>query len=167
MWEEAYQAGRLRKDRFATMSFEDVPALGLPPDGEVDERIGYPGQFPYTRGVHATGYRGRPWTQRQFAGFASVADTNERFHHLLEQGQGGLSVAFDMPTLMGLDTDAPEAEGEFGRCGVAVSSLQDMEVLLDGLPLDQISTSMTINSPAEIIWAMYIAAAEKQGVNKY
>ncbi|HEY3523086.1 MAG TPA: methylmalonyl-CoA mutase family protein, partial [Candidatus Limnocylindrales bacterium] len=126
--------------------------------------VGFPGDPPFTRGVHPTGYRSRLWTMRMFAGFGSAEDTNERFRHLLAGGQTGLSIAYDMPTLYGYDTDDPEAEGEFGTCGVAVSSLADMEVLLDGLPLDRISTSMTINSPAAPIWAMYIAAAEKRGV---
>jgi methylmalonyl-CoA mutase N-terminal domain/subunit len=126
--------------------------------------VGFPGEPPFTRGIHPTGYRSRPWTMRMFAGFGSAEDTNARFKQLLAAGQTGLSVAYDMPTLYGYDTDSPEAEGEFGTCGVAVSSLADMEVLLDGLPLDRISTSMTINSPAAPIWAMYIAAAEKRGV---
>jgi len=125
--------------------------------------IGVPGSPPFTRGIHALGYRSRPWTMRMFAGFGAAEDTNARFRQLLDAGQTGLSVAYDMPTLYGYDTDDPEAEGEFGTCGVAVSSLADMEVLLDGLPLDRISTSMTINSPAAPIWAMYIAAAEKRG----
>jgi methylmalonyl-CoA mutase, N-terminal domain len=125
--------------------------------------IGTPGKPPFTRGIHANGYRARLWTMRMFAGFGSAEDTNARFHQLLKAGQTGLSIAYDMPTLYGYDTDDPEAEGEFGTCGVAVSSLADMEVLLDGLPLDRISTSMTINSPAAPIWAMYIAAAEKRG----
>jgi len=125
--------------------------------------VGYPGEAPFTRGIHPTGYRTRLWTMRMFAGFGAAEDTNERFHRLLRAGQTGLSVAYDMPTLYGYDTDDAEAEGEFGTCGVAVSSLADMEVLLDGLPLDRISTSMTINSPAAPIWAMYIAAAEKRG----
>jgi len=125
--------------------------------------IGTPGQPPFTRGIHANGYRARLWTMRMFAGFGSAEDTNARFHQLLRAGQTGLSIAYDMPTLYGYDTDDPEAEGEFGTCGVAVSSLADMEVLLDGLPLDRVSTSMTINSPAAPIWAMYIAAAEKRG----
>jgi methylmalonyl-CoA mutase, N-terminal domain len=125
---------------------------------------GEPGEPPFTRGIHATGYRGRPWTMRMFAGFGSAEDTNARFRSLLDAGQTGLSVAYDMPTLYGYDTDDPEAEGEFGTCGVAVSSLADMEALLDGLPLDRVSTSMTINAPAAPIWAMYIVAAEKQGV---
>ncbi|CAN5845260.1 methylmalonyl-CoA mutase family protein [soil metagenome] len=125
--------------------------------------IGFPGEPPFTRGVHPTGYRTRLWTMRMFAGFGAAEDTNERFHQLLKAGQTGLSIAYDMPTLYGYDTDDPEADGEFGTCGVAVCSLADMEVLLDGIPLDQVSTSMTINSPAAPIWAMYIAAAEKRG----
>ena len=126
--------------------------------------IGLPGEPPFTRGIHPTGYRSRLWTMRMFAGFGAAEDTNARFRPLLAAGQTGLSIAYDMPTLYGYDTDDPEAEGEFGTCGVAVSSLADMEVLLAGLPLDQVSTSMTINSPAAPIWAMYIAAAEKRGV---
>ncbi len=126
--------------------------------------VGFPGEAPFTRGIHPSGYRSRLWTMRMFAGFGAAEDTNERFHQLLRAGQTGLSIAYDMPTLYGYDTDDPEAEGEFGTCGVAVSSLADMEVLLDGLPLDRVSTSMTINSPAAPIWAMYIVAAEKAGV---
>ena len=126
--------------------------------------VGFPGEPPFTRGVHPTGYRSRPWTMRMFAGFGSAEDTNARFRQLLAAGQTGLSIAYDMPTLYGYDTDDPEAEGEFGTCGVAVSSVADMEVLLGGLPLDRVSTSMTINSPAAPIWAMYIVAAEKTGV---
>jgi len=126
--------------------------------------IGFPGEPPFTRGIHPTGYRSRLWTMRMFAGFGAAEDTNARFRSLLAAGQTGLSIAYDMPTLYGYDTDDPEAEGEFGTCGVAVSSLADMEVLLGGLPLDRVSTSMTINSPAAPIWAMYIVAAEKAGV---
>jgi methylmalonyl-CoA mutase N-terminal domain/subunit len=126
--------------------------------------VGLPGEPPFTRGIHPTGYRSRLWTMRMFAGFGSAEDTNQRFRQLLGAGQTGLSIAYDMPTLYGYDTDDPEAEGEFGTCGVAVSSLADMEVLLAGLPLDRVSTSMTINSPAAPIWAMYIVAAEKAGV---
>jgi methylmalonyl-CoA mutase, N-terminal domain len=126
--------------------------------------VGLPGEPPYTRGIHPTGYRSRLWTMRMFAGFGAAEDTNARFRSLLDAGQTGLSIAYDMPTLYGYDTDDPEAEGEFGTCGVAVSSLADMEVLVAGLPLDRISTSMTINSPAAPIWAMYIVAAEKAGV---
>ncbi len=126
--------------------------------------VGFPGEPPFTRGVHPTGYRGRAWTMRMFAGFGAAEDTNARFRSLLAAGQTGLSIAYDMPTLYGYDTDDPEAEGEFGTCGVAVSSLADMEVLLADLPLDRVSTSMTINAPAAPIWAMYIVAAEKRGV---
>src|SRR5204863_3465806 len=133
-------------------------------DADPLDAIGLPGEPPFTRGIHPSGYRSRLWTMRMFAGFGAAEDTNARFRQLLAAGQTGLSIAYDMPTLYGYDTDDPEAEGEFGTCGVAVSSLADMEVLLDGLPLDRISTSMTINSPAAPIWAMYIAAAEKRGV---
>jgi len=125
--------------------------------------VGLPGEPPFTRGIHPSGYRSRLWTMRMFAGFGAAEDTNARFRSLLAAGQTGLSIAYDMPTLYGYDTDHPEAEGEFGTCGVAVSSLADMEVLLAGLPLDRVSTSMTINSPAAPIWAMYIVAAEKAG----
>jgi len=129
------------------------------------EALGMPGFYPYTRGIHPTGYRGRLWTMRQFAGFGSAHDTNERYKFLLEHGQTGLSVAFDFPTLMGYDSDHPRSEGEVGKCGVAISSLADMETLFDGIPLDQVSTSMTINGPAVILYCFYIAAAEKQGVD--
>ena len=173
-WEEGTLQASLdrfpeRRDQFITTSSEPVNRLYTPADLEGKDSlagIGFPGQYPFTRGVHPTMYRSRQWTMRMFAGFGTAEETNQRFKYLFEQGQTGLSVAFDMPTLMGFDTDAAEAEGEFGRCGVAISSLRDMETLLDGLPLDQISTSMTINSPAAVIWAMYIAAAENQGVNK-
>jgi methylmalonyl-CoA mutase N-terminal domain/subunit len=164
-WSEAYEAGSLRREKFSTLSFEDVPALGAPADGAVSDSISYPGQFPYTRGVHATGYRGRLWTMRQFAGFASVADTNERFHHLMAEGQGGLSVAFDMPTLMGLDADDALSLGEVGHCGVAVSSSDDMVDLFDRIPLGDVSVSMTINGPAEVLFAFLLVAAEEQGVD--
>jgi methylmalonyl-CoA mutase N-terminal domain/subunit len=127
--------------------------------------LGYPGEPPYTRGIHATMYRGRPWTMRQFAGFGTAEDTNQRFRYLLAQGQTGLSVAFDLPTLMGYDSDHPLSEGEVGKCGVAISSLADMEVLFDKIPLGGVTTSMTINSPAAVIWAMYLAVAEKQGAD--
>jgi methylmalonyl-CoA mutase N-terminal domain/subunit len=126
--------------------------------------IGLPGQYPFTRGIHPTGYRGKLWTMRMFAGFGTPAETNRRFKFLLEHGETGLSTAFDMPTLYGYDTDAPQAYGEFGRCGVAVSSLADMEELFDDIPLDQVTTSMTINSPAAVIWAMYLAMAERRGI---
>ncbi|HEC34539.1 MAG TPA: methylmalonyl-CoA mutase [Chloroflexi bacterium] len=155
-----------RYEEFITASGEPVERLYTPLDLEEDylEKLGFPGEYPFTRGVHPTMYRGRLWTMRQFSGFGTAEETNARFKYLLEQGQTGLSVAFDLPTLYGYDTDAPEAEGEFGKCGVAVSSLRDMEVLFDGIPLGRVTTSMTINSPAAVIWAMYIAAAEKQGV---
>jgi methylmalonyl-CoA mutase N-terminal domain/subunit len=156
-----------RRDKFMTASSEPVARLYSPLDvADLDYHrdLGFPGEYPFTRGVHATMYRGRLWTMRMFAGFGSAEETNQRFRYLLDQGQTGLSVAFDLPTLYGYDTDAPEAMGEFGKCGVAVCSLKDMEILFDGIPLDQVTTSMTINSPAAVIWAMYIAAAEKQGV---
>jgi methylmalonyl-CoA mutase N-terminal domain/subunit len=156
-----------RKEAFFTTSSEPIERLYTPLDVENFDYLtdlGFPGEYPFTRAIHPTLHRSRLWTMRMFAGFGAAEETNQRFKYLLEKGQTGLSVAFDMPTLMGYDTDAPEALGEFGKCGVAVSSLRDMEVLLDGIPLDQVSTSMTINSPASIIWAMYIAAAEKQGV---
>lgn len=156
-----------RKAKFMTTSSEPIKRLYTPLDvADLDyvRDLGNPGDYPYTRGVHSTLYRGKPWTMRMFAGFGSAEETNARYKYLLEQGNDGLSVAFDLATLMGYDTDSPEALGEFGKCGVAISSLQDMEILFDGIPLDKVSTSMTINSPAAIIWAMYIAAAEKQGV---
>ena len=156
-----------RHEQFITTSSEPVERLYTPLDvADLDyfRDLGQPGEYPFTRGAHATGHRGRQWTMRMFAGFGSAEETNKRFRYLLDQGQTGLSIAFDLATLMGYDTDQPEALGEFGTCGVAVSSLQDMEILLDGIPLDKVSTSMTINSPASILWAMYIATAEKQGV---
>ncbi len=164
-WLAEYAAGTRRRDEFKTLSFEDVPALGLPENRNVPADIGYPGQFPFTRSIHSTGYRGRAWTMRQFAGFASVADTNERFRHLLGEGQGGLSVAFDMPTLMGLDADDPRSLGEVGHCGVAVSSADDMVELFARIPLDEVSVSMTINGPAEVLFAFLLVAAEEQGVS--
>ncbi len=156
-----------RQSKFITTSSDEVDRLYTPldlPDFDYLNDLGLPGEYPYTRGVHATGYRGKLWTMRMFAGFGSAEETNVRFKYLLAQGGTGLSVAFDLPTLMGYDTDSPEALGEFGKCGVAVSSLKDMEILLGGIPLDKISTSMTINSPAAILWAMYIAVGEQQGV---
>jgi methylmalonyl-CoA mutase N-terminal domain/subunit len=156
-----------RQEQFITTSSEPIDRLYTPLDvADTDylDDLGLPGEYPYTRGVHPTLHRGKLWTMRMFAGFGTAEETNRRFKYLLEQGQTGLSIAFDLATLMGYDTDAPEAVGEFGKCGVAVSSLKDMEILLDGIPLDKVSTSMTINSPAAIVWAMYIAAAEKQGV---
>ncbi|MCB9132416.1 MAG: methylmalonyl-CoA mutase family protein [Anaerolineales bacterium] len=158
-----------RQDEFVTVSSAPVERLYTPDDladNDYLRDIGFPGEYPYTRGVHATMHRGRLWTMRMFAGFGTAEETNARFRYLLGQGQTGLSVAFDMPTLYGYDSDAPEALGEFGKCGVAVSSLADMEVLFDQIPLGEVTTSMTINSPAAIIWAMYIAAAEKQGYRR-
>jgi methylmalonyl-CoA mutase N-terminal domain/subunit len=156
-----------RREEFITTSSEPVNRLYTPLDiADLDylNQLGLPGEYPFTRSIHPTLYRGKPWTMRMFAGFGTAEETNQRFHYLLDQGQTGLSIAFDLPTLMGYDTDAPEALGEFGKCGVAVSSLKDMEILLNNIPLDKVSTSMTINSPAAVIWAMYIATAEKQGV---
>ena len=155
---------RERRKSFKTSSNIPVERVYTPENVDPGE-LGLPGEFPYLRGVHPTGYRGKLWTMRMFAGFGTAEETNERFKYLLEGGQTGLSVAFDMPTLYGYDTDDPAAAGEFGKCGVAVSSLADMELLFDGIPLDKITTSMTINAPAAIIWAMYIVAAEKQGVD--
>ncbi len=156
-----------QRKQFVTTSSEPVRRLYTPldvADLDYDADLGFPGEYPYTRGIHATMYRGRPWTMRMFAGFGTAEETNQRYKYLLQQGNMGLSVAFDLATLMGYDSDAPQALGEFGTCGVAVSSLKDMELLFDGIPLGEVSTSMTINSPAAIIWAMYIATAEKQGV---
>jgi methylmalonyl-CoA mutase N-terminal domain/subunit len=156
-----------RKEEFITASSDPVERLYTPLDVaglDYQRDLGLPGVYPFTRGIHPTMYRSRLWTMRMFAGFGTAEETNERFRYLLDQGQTGLSIAFDLPTLMGYDTDAPEALGEFGKCGVAVSSLKDMELLLENIPLDKVSSSMTINSPAAVIWAMYIATAEKQGV---
>jgi methylmalonyl-CoA mutase, N-terminal domain len=156
-----------RQETFTTVSGEPVNRLYTPldiPDFDYLRDLGFPGEYPFTRGIHATMYRGRLWTMRLFAGYGTAEETNARFKYLLEHGQTGLSIAFDLPTLYGYDTDDPMAEGEFGKCGVAVSSLLDMEILLDGIPLDQITTSMTINGPAAIIWAMYLAVAEKRGI---
>jgi methylmalonyl-CoA mutase N-terminal domain/subunit len=165
-WKKKYEKGELRDIAF-TNSAKEVQPIYTPLDAaETDaEALGMPGFYPYTRGVHPTGYRGRLWTMRQFAGFGSASDTNERYKFLLAHGQTGLSVAFDFPTLMGYDSDHPRSEGEVGKCGVAISSLADMETLFDGIPLDKVSTSMTINGPAVILYCFYIAAAEKQGVD--
>jgi methylmalonyl-CoA mutase N-terminal domain/subunit len=168
-WRERYDASLQRPQRdtaeeFTTLSDVEVPPLVGPHNYTPDfERIGFPGEHPFTRGVYPSMYRGRPWTIRQFAGFGSVTDTNRRYHDLLEAGQHGLSVAFDMPTLMGRDSDEPESLGEVGHCGVAVDTLDDMERLFDGIPLGEITTSMTINAPAVVIFAMYCVAAERQG----
>jgi methylmalonyl-CoA mutase, N-terminal domain len=165
-WREAYGKAGERDAAFETVSSAPVKALGTPADvaGTDWERdVGLPGQFPYTRGPYVSMYRGKLWTMRQFAGFGTAKDTNARYKYLLEHGQDGLSVAFDLPTLMGYDGDHPRAAGEVGRCGVAVSSLRDMETLFDGIALRDITTSMTINSPAAIIWAMYLVTGKKQG----
>jgi methylmalonyl-CoA mutase N-terminal domain/subunit len=172
-WEEAVLKPALarspeRKELFTTLSGVPVERLYTPSDlADFDyaRDLGDPGEYPFTRGIHETMYRGRVWTMRQFSGFGSPEDTNQRLHYLLKQGQTGLSIAFDLPTLMGYDSDHALAEGEVGKCGVAVSSLADMEALLAGLPLEQVTTSMTINSPAAIIWAMYLAVAENNGAD--
>ncbi|MBI1760293.1 MAG: methylmalonyl-CoA mutase family protein [Acidobacteria bacterium] len=170
-WEDTTLAASLKKlpesqTEFTTVSLRPVQRLYTPRDvADIDfERdINFPGQPPYTRGIHPTGYRAKPWTMRQFAGFGSAFDTNQRFKYLLEHGQTGLSTAFDLPTLMGFDSDHPVSEGEVGKCGVAISSRADMEVLFDGIPLDQVTTSMTINAPASMILAFFLAAAERRG----
>jgi methylmalonyl-CoA mutase, N-terminal domain len=165
-WRRRYENGELRDIAFTNSANEVEPLYtALDVDAQSAETLGVPGTYPYTRGIHPTGYRGKLWTMRQFAGFGSAADTNARFKFLLEHGQTGLSTAFDFPTLMGYDSDHPRSLGEVGKTGVAISSLADMEILFDGIPLDQVSTSMTINGPAIILWAFYIAAAEKQGVS--
>ncbi len=157
-----------RRGVSTTLSGVPVESLYTPSDLaglDYARDLGDPGEYPFTRGIHPTMYRGRVWTMRQFSGFGSPEDTNQRLHYLLKQGQTGLSIAFDLPTLMGYDSDHPLAEGEVGKCGVAVSSLADMETLLAGLPLERVTTSMTINSPAAIVWAMYLAVAEKSGAD--
>ena len=165
-WEEAYSKNPERDTEFSTMSGIPVKPLYTPDDveGSYDEKLGYPGEYPYARGVYPNMYRGRLWTIRQFAGFGDAEETNKRFRYLIEHGQNGLSVAFDMPTLMGLDSDSPLSLGEVGTEGVAVDSLEDMERLFEGIPMAEITTSMTINAPAMVLLAMYVAAAEKQGV---
>ncbi len=173
-WEEEYLRPSLwrmpeSREKFSTVSLRPIERVytGVD-DGRGDEsfaeRIGYPGMPPYTRGIHPTGYRGKLWTMRQFAGFGSAFDTNQRFRYLLAHGQTGLSTAFDLPTLMGYDADHPLSEGEVGKCGVAISSREDMEVLFDGIPLDKVTTSMTINAPASMIFAFFLAAAERRGI---
>src|ERR1041385_5657706 len=157
-----------RKSSFQTVSLADVDTLYCPIDTaaiDFDREIGYPGEFPYTRGIHASGYRGKLWTMRQFAGFSTPEETNARFKYLLKQGQTGLSVAYDLPALMGYDADSSLSEGEVGKCGVAVSSLADMEALFEGIPLDQVTVSQTINAPASVFLAMYLVVAEKQNAD--
>ena len=156
-----------RMEKSMTTSGAPVEALYTPldvADLDYERDLGFPGEYPYTRGVHSTMHRGRLWTMRMFAGFGTAEETNARYKYLLDHGETGLSVAFDMPTLYGYDSDDPHALGEFGKCGVAVSSLADMEALFDGIPVQTITTSMTINSPAAVVWAMYIAMAEKRGI---
>jgi len=166
--EEDYGSSPLREESFTTISGEELDPLYTPEDIEdldYQNGLGYPGRYPFTRGVHPSMYRGRLWTMRQFAGFGSVEDTNRRYKFLLEKGTTGLSVAFDMPTIMGKDSDDPLSEGEVGRCGVAVDSLEDMEMLFSGIPLRDITTSMTINGPASILLAYYLCVGEKQGAS--
>ncbi|MFL6031706.1 MAG: methylmalonyl-CoA mutase [Rubrobacteraceae bacterium] len=165
-WEEAYSKNPERDAEYSTMSGIPIKPLYTPDDveGSYDEKLGYPGEYPYTRGVYPNMYRGRLWTVRQFAGFGDAEETNRRFRYLIDHGQNGLSVAFDMPTLMGLDSDSPLSLGEVGTEGVAVDSLEDMERLFEGIPMGEITTSMTINAPAMVLLAMYVVAAEKQGV---
>ena len=155
-----------RKQDFNTSSGIPIPPIQIPSEPEPNylEQLGFPGEYPYTRGVQPTMYRGRFWTMRQYAGYASSEESNRRYRYLLSQGQTGLSVAFDLPTQIGYDADDPLAEGEVGKVGVSISSLQDMEMLFDQIPLDKVSTSMTINAPAAILMAMYIAVARRQGV---
>src|SRR5579863_2223632 len=157
-----------RKDRFSTISGVPVDRLYTPeslPNWDPEEALGYPGEFPYTRGIYPTMYRGRFWTMRQYAGFGSAVESNQRYRYLLSKGQEGLSVAFDLPTQMGMDSDHPLALGEVGKVGVAIDSLEDMETLFEGIPLERVSTSMTINSTAAILLCLYVAVAKKQGVN--
>ena len=172
-WRAAYDAaaaaGRIRDIDFTTLSGGELEPVYGPRPGETRddfERIGWPGEYPFTRGLHPTGYRGKEWTIRQFAGFGNAQQTNERYRMLLDQGGGGLSVAFDMPTLMGRDSDDPRSLGEVGHCGVAVDSAADMDALFDGVPLGDVTTSMTISGPAVPIFCMYLVAAERQGVDR-
>ncbi|WP_435174414.1 acyl-CoA mutase large subunit family protein [Actinacidiphila sp. bgisy145] len=167
-WQARYDSARTRDADFTTLSGDPVqPVYGPPPGADVPgfDRIGWPGEYPFTRGLHATGYRGRTWTIRQFAGFGNAEQTNERYKMILQAGGGGLSVAFDMPTLMGRDSDDPRSLGEVGHCGVAIDSAADMEVLFGGIPLGDVTTSMTISGPAVPVFCMYLVAAERQGVD--
>src|ERR1041384_2011335 len=166
-WESQYDAAHKRDADFETLSGEPLKPVYDSSDTEhvdVERDIGTPGHSPYPRGIYTTGYRGRLWTMRQFSGFGDVRATNERYKMLLASGGTGLSVAYDMPTLMGRDSDDPRSEGEVGHCGVAVDSINDMEQLFAGIPLDGITTSMTISGPAAVVFAMYLVAAERQGV---
>jgi methylmalonyl-CoA mutase, N-terminal domain len=163
-WQRRYEQGAKRDADFTTLSGLDVePVYGPPAPAEPPDNIGWPGEFPFTRGLYASGYRGKPWTIRQFSGFGNVRQTNERYKMLIEAGGAGLSVAFDMPTLMGRDSDDPRSQGEVGHCGVAVDSAKDMEALFEGIPLDATTTSMTISGPAVPVFCMYLVAAERQG----
>ncbi|MGZ4594192.1 MAG: methylmalonyl-CoA mutase family protein, partial [Actinomycetes bacterium] len=171
-WQERFDAaartGRVADRDFTTLSGSEVDPVYGPAEGAVDERferIGWPGEFPFTRGLHATGYRGRTWTIRQFAGFGNAQQTNERYKMILAAGGGGLSVAFDMPTLMGRDSDDPKSLGEVGHCGVAIDTATDMDVLFSDIPLGDVTTSMTISGPAVPVFCMYLVAAERQGVD--
>jgi methylmalonyl-CoA mutase N-terminal domain/subunit len=167
-FDKAMSSLPFEQDKFTTISGKKIKELYTPADldgFDYSKELGFPGEYPFTRGIHPSMYRGRLWTMRQFSGFGTAEDTNSRYKYLLAHGQTGLSVAFHLPTLMGIDSDHPLAEGEIGKCGVAIDSLADMEILFDGIPLDKISTSMTINPPAAVLWAMYIAVAEKQGVS--
>ncbi|RLB28631.1 MAG: methylmalonyl-CoA mutase [Deltaproteobacteria bacterium] len=165
--EKIFASAPERLERFSTVSDREIERIYTPADVadlDFERDIGFPGQFPFTRGVQPSMYRGRLWTMRMFAGLGTAKDTNKRFHLLVKEGQTGLSTAFDMPTLMGYDSDSPRSRGECGKCGVAIDTLKDMEDLFDGLPIDRITTSMTINPPASVLWAMYIAMAEKRGI---
>ncbi len=167
-WQQRYDSSRIAERDFTTLSGVEVEPVYSPPAGSHDERferIGWPGEFPFTRGLHATGFRGKPWTIRQFAGFGNAQQTNERYKMILASGGGGLSVAFDMPTLMGRNSDDPRALGEVGHCGVAIDSAADMDILFDGIDLGSVTTSMTISGPAVPVFCMYVVAAERQGVD--
>jgi len=167
--DEIFDAAPERLERFSTVSDKEIKNLYTPEDvagQDFQEALGFPGDYPFTRGVQPSMYRGRLWTMRMFAGLGSAKDTNQRFHHLVKEGQTGLSTAFDMPTLMGYDSDSPRARGECGKCGVAIDTLADMEDLFEGLPIERITTSMTINPPAPVIWGMYIAVAENRGIDR-
>src|SRR3989338_10621666 len=172
-WEEKTLRPHLEKPHehrgpFSTISDLPIKPIYTPEDiagKSFQDDIGFPGEYPFTRGIHPNMYQGRTWTKRMFAGFGTSQETNKRFKYLLDHGQTGLSVAFHFPTLMGWDSDSPRARGEVGKCGVAIDSLKDMEILFEGIPLDHVTTSMTINSPAAVLLAMYLAVAEKQGIS--